>query len=232
MYPVPMHFYHLWLSGEWQHIAQWHLDHLRNSEFDGQVFVGLVGDPEVRAAARALLPWHVVAEAEVGFEDVTLRELLRVARTLPGSTPVLYAHNKGSFHNLPENRLWRLYMTEYLVDAWRSRVLDLETHDVAAWRWILKGTPDPNGNLIQNPHASGNFWWARADYLKGLPELPALTEATRIEAEWWIGSDEPCTAFASSDWPRMYFKVNLGGGASGGMRQPDRWVPNPDFYRC
>ena len=227
-----MHFYHLWLGGEWRRIADWHFCHLRDSGFSGRVLVGLVGDPETRAVARAWLPHEVAVEAGAGFEDVTLNALKHRVSTLPGDTPVLYAHSKGAFHNIPENQLWRLYMTEYLVDDWRGRVRELQEHDVSAWHWTAVGGPDPFGKPVSRAFAPGNFWWARADYLKGLPELSPLVEDTRIEAEWWVGQDTPCVKCVSGAWPKVALQVWTGGQSVGGMQQPARLIPNPDFYRC
>jgi hypothetical protein len=199
-----IHFYRLWLGGEWRRIADEHFAKLREAEFPGQVLVSLIGDPETRAAARALLPHDIAVEADTGFEDVTLRAMQQHTRNLPGSTSVLYAHNKGSFHPRPENHVWREDLTRYLVTGWRERVTELKTHDVAAWRWLLPGAHPPGKPelVISLPIAGGNFWWARADYLKGLPELPLLrTTADRMQAESWLGLDNPAVACESNEWP-------------------------------
>jgi len=201
--PDAVHFYHLWLGGEWRRIAEEHFKALRDASFPGQVLLGLVGSPEVRAAARSWLPYEIAVEADAGFEDVTINALRSVIKALSGDTAVLYAHNKGTFHQIAENHAWRRAMDDYLTVRWADRVGELQGHDVAAWHWICPGTLDPFGNPVSHAHASGNFWWARADYLKGLPELSSLTVDTRIEAEWWIGTDEPHVAYAADTWPRL-----------------------------
>jgi hypothetical protein len=200
---LPLHFYHLYLGGEWRRIAEEHFAKLRDSAFPGDILVSLIGDPETRAAARSWLPYEVVQEADTGFEDVTINVLRATVKSLHSSTPVLYTHNKGTFHQIAENHAWRRSMDDYLMCAWPERVRELQAHDVSAWHWITSGTPDPNGNPVSQAHASGNFWWARADYLKGLPQLPPLSVETRIEAEWWVGTDDPCVACASNTWPKM-----------------------------
>lgn len=163
---------------------------------------------------------------------MTVNALRHHVSVLPGDTPVLYAHNKGAFHNIPENKLWRLYMTEHLVDGWRERVCELDTHDVSAWHWTRAGSPDPFNKPLARSIAPGNFWWARADYLKALPELPSLTESTRMEAECWVGGDDPCVKYMSEAWPKVALQVWVGGGTVGGMQQPARLVYNPDFSRA
>jgi hypothetical protein len=224
--PGAVHFYHLWLGGEWRQIAEEHFAKLRQAAFPGRVLVGLVGAPDERAVARAWLRHEVLVEADTGFEDVTINALRASIRSLPGDTAVFYAHSKGAFHDSRENRGWRREMDNYLAIPWADRMRDLQGHDVAAWHWIPVGTPDPFDHPISHPHASGNFWWARADYLRGLPELPALIEDTRIEAELWIGRDSPCVSCLADTWPKITMGWHVG-GAIGGMAQPVRWVDNP-----
>lgn len=207
----PVHFYHLWRGGNWHHIAQRHDEALRDSGFPGEV---------------------QVVEVDNGFEDVTLRALRERVAALPGDTPVLYAHNKGAFHPSAENSLWRLYMTDYLIGGWRQRVEELRDHDVSAWCWLRKGTIDPHGNALVASMAAGNFWWARADYLKGLPDLPVLDGESRFLAEAWLAQDDPYPAYFSDAWPIMK-AFTMERQISGGMLQARRrFVPNPDLARC
>ncbi len=230
--PRLVHVYHCWLSGEWRRIASWHLRHLHDSGFSGQVLVSLVGTPDDRAAARDLFRREVLTEADMGFEEVTLNALRQYVRNLPGDVSVLYAHDKGALNCTPENRLWSLYLTEHLVDHWEARVRELESNDISAWSWLPADTIDPFGRPIGGPVPAGNFWWATAGYLRGLPELPPLTASTRFDAEWWVGQDSPTVACASQAWPVLNFTAWSGGGSVGGMRQPARQIPNPDFGRC
>jgi hypothetical protein len=214
-----IHFYHLWLGGAWKDIASEHLSALRRAEFPGKIKIGLVGDVSDRRAAKEMLrSWdcETVIEADAGFEEVTLRELHRHAQMLPADTPVLYAHNKGAFHNHAENKAWRHEMTDYLVRRWAERVAELGEYDVTAWRWLPEGTIDPRGNPITGPMAAGNFWWARAGYLKALPLLPEkLIVDNRHEAEVWLGICDPQAKgeVNQDSWPTV--------------QVPMRWVPNP-----
>lgn len=181
-----------------------HFRALEDAQFPGQVYVGLVGTPEDRAAARALLPVSVVvaAEADTGFEEVTLRALSHQVRQWPGRTAVLYAHAKGTFNPTNTNLLWAGTMTAYLVGGWRERVAELADHDLAVQTWLDAETTDPNGRRLGACIAAGNFWWARADYLTGLPVLPSpLTD--RYEAEGWVGQDSPAVCCESTQWPEM-----------------------------
>src|SRR6202042_221283 len=132
-----------------------------------------------------------------------------LAKALQPSTPILYAHNKGSFHpingaGVNENTPWRQNMTEYLVTNWKDRIAELDVYDITAWRWLNPGTYSIGENqqeTITHGHATGNFWWARADYLRSLPLLPVkLTEENRIEAEFWVGQHSPGVLGVTDTW--------------------------------
>jgi hypothetical protein len=215
-----IHFYHLWLGGDWKDIAGEHLSSLRRAEFPGGIQIGLVGSPNARAEAQNWLDrrWNygIADEAAEGFEEVTLHALHKLAKALSPDTPILYAHNKGAFHSHPENNAWRREMTDYLVTAWPERTAELKEYDVTAWRWLPKGTIDPFGVPTTGPMAAGNFWWARAGYVKKLPPLPpVLTEDNRHEAENWLGTCDPRAKNedGKNGWPTV--------------QVPMRWVPNP-----
>lgn len=229
--PAAVHFYHLWLGAAWQQIAREHFVALREAQFTGEVRVGLVGSAEARASARSWLgeygkQRYVVAEADTGFEELTLRALHRAVTALPGSTPVLYAHTKGAFHPSKANTQWRKEMTAYLVSAWRDRVVELSSHDISAWHWLSPGEYVSTGQVfrVQKPMAAGNFWWARADYLRGLPEPPEkLAEADRMDAETWVGQDCPHIAYLSGQWPTVTVERTLQQVVVNGIAQ-NQWV--------
>lgn len=223
-----IHFYHLWLGGAWKPIAAEHFAFLRDHGFSGSVQVGLVGSPEARLEAEAWLDrqWNygIAISADEGFEEITLNALHRFAQTVPADTPILYAHNKGAFHAVPEQRWWRQAMMEHLVGDIGRRLPELEDHDVSCWHWLPVGIVSPNGVVFQNAMAGGNFWWARAGYIRQLPPLPQLDESTRIEAEIWLEKRSPKVAAKSNDWPKvevLYKWVADGTGMAG----RGRWEP-------
>lgn len=227
-----IHFYHLWLGGGWKSIAEEHFNALRAAEFPGSVLVGLVGSAEAREEAENLLDrqwnYRIANAVDEGFEEVTLHPLHQLAKSLPSATPILYTHNKGSFHMGKgfENKPWRREMTEHLVGAYQVRVGELAAgYDVSAWRWLPAGTIDPRGDVTVTPLAAGNFWWATAGYLGKLPELPpVLTEENRILAEAWLGQGDPHAAGVCSVWPQVEVKYSWVPGGSG-MAHDGRWVP-------
>ena len=222
-----LHFYHMYLGGHWEEIVDEHFSLMRRVDFDAEVHVTLIGPPEERERAKKWLDrrwrYQVAAEADTGFEDVTMNAIWDAISCVPDDTAILYAHNKGSFHPQAENNAWRRAMNEYLIEFWKTRVVELGWNDVAAWTWLPIGEFDigrPAGpELIDTPIASGNFWWANADYLRKLPEPPTgLTEADRIEAELWLGRADPTVGAETFGWPRVFV--------------PLKWIPNPPINGC
>jgi hypothetical protein len=222
----PVHFYHLWLGGPHSRkIAEEHFEHVPDCF---TVFAGLVGTPERRADAKTWLPCKVIAEADTGFEEVTINALRSRIKTMPNDTRVFYAHNKGAFHNLPANHVWRREMMRYLFVDVQERIKELEDHDIVCWCWSPKGTKDPYGIPITDSISAGNFWGARADYLKCLPEIPPLVEDQRVQAEAWLGQDAPVVKSLMHGWPQWRMGMSVPHFINGFKQERDLWVPNPD----
>ena len=104
---------------------------------------------------------------------------------------VLYFHTKGisltkyntSQYNMPYKILmnnvsmWRDFMEDHLIDNWRKCIGVLNT--------TISDTAGVNYAEIPIKHYAGNFWWAKSDYIKKLPDITGTPE--RIIAEMWIG---------------------------------------------
>lgn len=198
----PIHFYHFFAgeSQAWRRIAGEHFTALREAEFDGPVFIGLVGHPGMRIWARNWLDsvwpgWSCVAEADYGYEQVTLTWLHDYAQDIPPDVPVLYAHTKGAWRQTPHQDFWRQCMQDTVVRDWRLCLEKLdEGYDCVGAHWLK-----PDGVKIGTPMFAGNFWWASAGYLAGLP--PVMTR-DRWDAEAWVGLDDPrAFDFVGGGWP-------------------------------
>lgn len=177
----PVAFYHVYADGAWQEPIAEYLEALRASEFPGTLHVGLVGTPEQRAAALdALGDVHVAAEADSGFEQVTLAPLYEYAQE--HEDVILYSHTKGASDPAPWKIAWRHSMTEHVIARWENALRGIEAGaDLAGAHWIDDGTP---------PHFSGNYWMASASYLRTLPPCPT---GDRMDAEFWVGQNDPST---------------------------------------
>jgi hypothetical protein len=194
----PVHYYHLFAGGNWQAIANAHFDAIDEAGFPGEVRVGLVGDWRDRWVARDMVTARgasVCAEADFGFEQVTLRVLGAEVQAMEAAAPVLYAHTKGAHHNWETQKPWREEMTDRLLRAWPARVADLRECDTTGVWWL---TPEALPSCVATPYYAGNFWWATAGYLK---TLPPVSYASRGEAEAWLGRGNPRAKWMSLEWP-------------------------------
>jgi hypothetical protein len=187
------HWFHAFLVNHWNAIMDEHFRALNTSGLANHLshmYVGAVGNELERWRLRQRLsgPVSVVAEAEVGAEQVTLTALWEAAKIHPDPdhTAVLYCHTKGvsdghqASHDVdPEfqNR-WRREMTEAVVGRWQEAVDMLETHDIVGVRWHDEPFK----------HFQGNFHWSRMDWLR---QLPAPTMWSRWEGEKFVGNGEP-----------------------------------------
>ena len=199
----PLHVYHVHVghghvSSRWEPVVEEHFRALRDAQFEGRVGVGLVGDQEKRTQAIRMLDklwpdWWILAAADEGFEQPTIDAMHRVAKDADPATPVLYCHTKGAFQDTPFNRAWRRGMTSDLVGFWQACVMSLNQYDVIGRHWLTH-EEFPKTITNGNPMFAGNFWWARAGYLAGLPPVqggePGMP-LNRYKAEDWIGQGNP-----------------------------------------
>ena len=177
------HYYHLYADGLWQQPLADHLAMLDSAELPRRMRVGLVGSPERREAARACLGnGLVVAEADEGYEQVTLRAVRAYAQAHDGA--VLYAHTKGAAKVGEFNDRWRRSMEKRVVGGWRENLAALADVDAVGCHWLTEAKYKPQ---IRLPIFGGNFWMARCDYVATLPE-PAGEPG---DAETWIGLGNP-----------------------------------------
>jgi hypothetical protein len=187
------HFYHVYAGGAWAPAVTEHAHMLEAAGFPAQPLVGVTGPAQDRSRFCDWAEdcgWKIVAEADEGFEQLTLNALRAWLATVNGRASVLYAHTKGASTDLGGfNSRWRQEMTLRLAGEWRTCVQLLEHHDAVGCCWKNKGEfPQLLSTFAGSGIFAGNFWWATDRYLRRLPE-PG--EATRHDAEAWIGLGEP-----------------------------------------
>lgn len=195
-------FFHIWADGAWKLPMAEHLVTCKNAGFPATTHYGIVGSAENRAKVREWLkardtgPWRVCAEADEGWEAVTLDVLHEFALTA-GDCALLYLHDKGSYTNHPINHSWRGDAEQKLAAEWRHRVRDLETHDGVGLHWLTPGEFGFRGCV--KPFFGGNFWWATAEYVRS---LPPVDKTDRFAAETWIGQGKGARMLGlRSGWP-------------------------------
>jgi hypothetical protein len=189
--PFPVaHFDHVYAYGDWAPATYQHLAALEAGQFDGRVFLGVVGDRASRL--DAIEPWtrsplvgtlapSVAAEATAGSEAVSIDALRRYALNTDGA--IMYAHTKGAFVNDLYRAHWRESMTRHVVAHWRENLTALHDYDAIGCHWL---TPEQHG--VDGPFFGGNFWIARCDYVR---TLPPCGRVSRFDAERWLGLNQP-----------------------------------------
>jgi len=180
------HFYHVFADGRWEDAVLNHFGLLYTSGLMGElddVLVGVVGSAENRERVRRKVPGDVVAQAESGWEQVTLTPLHEYAKV--NDANILYAHTKGASKSNRISERWRESMTHDTVTRWRECVDALEVSDAAGSFWFLSDDPLHRDH---NHFFAGNFWWATSTYVAG---LPAVKVENRFQAEGWVGLNEP-----------------------------------------
>lgn len=185
------HWYHVFANGLWQGPLTEHIQALNESglmdvlDFIG---VGIVGTDANRAHVKRILPsnFQVVAEAGVGFEQVTHTALVAGLTELEQPSKILYCHTKGAANHRHDQDNWRKEMTQGVVHHWQECVDLLNQYDAVGCRWR------------RSPwrHYSGTFWWATSSYLS---TLSPISYVFRDDAESWIGQSDTGGTHAEID---------------------------------
>ena len=142
------------------------------------------------------------------FEGQTLHQLHQ--HCLKNDGYVFYFHSKGtssySTHIPYGVKDWRHYMQYFNVEKWEDCVKKLEEgYDCVGVNWIrradLAGDVPSEGKRYIGNHFAGNFWWARNEYIRTLPDPLKIDEYVHISSmmdffktyryafELWIGDE-------------------------------------------
>jgi hypothetical protein len=160
------------------------------------MYLGVVGSAVARAEVAHRLPGVIVAEAESGWEQVTLEALRRFVEDFDGH--VFYAHTKGAWSQTPLAVRWREMMTEETVGGWEKCVRALERAEVAGPFWLRSSEPE---HALHDHFFAGNFWWARSEYLR---TLGPVRTSSRFDAEGWVGLGRPSVVDVTVGLPRPW----------------------------
>jgi hypothetical protein len=143
----------------------------------------VTGDPRwiqvclgiLHAAGKSFVIGAIVPN-DTKYERTTLETM---HRCVGPEDQVLYIHTKGVTRvGSPNITHWRTFLEYHLMTRADECIEALKTHDIVGVNW--KTEPQP--------HFSGNMWWARGDYVLGLPRTigPAYNDP-----EFWIGLGSP-----------------------------------------
>lgn len=180
----PLHVvYHVAAMNDWQNVVIEQLKMLREVGLT-DILVTFVGDG---------LEWFFDAARAYGI-TVNLRRyspnvshyetfamLLIEQLAKESDTPIMYFHTKGV--SVPPDagkRKWRKLMEKYVIRKWKENLKLLESHDVVGVDWLH----------CDHPHFVGNFWMARADWIRRLEPFVTFhhnLRLVRFSCEFWIG---------------------------------------------
>lgn len=136
------------------------------------------------------------------YEGQTLEKLHEYC--LYNDAYVLYIHSKGITNSTLQTYLWMKALNHYCIEKWRT---------------ILKCFQDPAIDIVGLADEksgvnciSGNFWWARSDYIKMLPP-PIDSSKYQTDKEKFPG--EKYYRWTFEDWyqlnkPRVHHIHNTG----------------------
>ena len=191
-------FYHVYCTGYWEDLYKEQLQKLIDSKLIENaklIYISVIGNSYEYSVARSLVTQYPNVTIELNpannYEYTTLRQLKRYCDI--NDAFVLYMHTKGVSANERTNEnqtAWREFMEYFNIENWNNCVEMLaEGYDCCGVNWW---------GDHENPHFSGNFWWASSDYIKKLqlPLSPSILSKldgsfNRVYYEFWVGKAKP-----------------------------------------
>lgn len=209
-------FYHIWSPANtdlWKFIVDEQLKRLYLNNLNEFIDIYCtISGPQAKLIEKyvSLYEWVKiidVSEIDTEFEGFTLKNLYEYAVKNQNAQAVMYFHTKGISHLSGQSNLckipgidldrmfksvnsWRHQLEWGVIDNWKEAINKLNSHHVVGVNYSKKPWP----------HMSGNFWWARADYIRTLNH-PILTKYSydsndfgdieRMKHEKWIGTQNP-----------------------------------------
>jgi len=212
-------FMHIGVLGNYEQILADQMQTLKDTDLlsaTSVIFAGISGQkielpPELKFAVHN----PILEEGEVE----TIRYIHNMRKELVGSK-IWYIHTKGAkWHPQDYNVLcaesWRKYMEHFVLFKWQNCVKTLDEYDVCGVEWdYIKNDPQQSlaPDEISMGRFSGNFWWARGDYLSKIKKpFPSVRpySSIRHNAEFYLGRDNPKVFDFTSNLPIRCFHGNL-----------------------
>lgn len=195
---IPIVVYHVAAMGDWQDVVREQLRLIRDVGLGAEVRCTHVGGglDWLLAEAKACDVNLVIVRSDPNtdhYETFAILEIERLARVENTDRNILYMHTKGvSAPGHAGKHSWRRAMEEYVVRLWRRNVETLgdgSGYDAIGLNW----------QQHSQQHFSGNFWIARPDWIRRLPDFVTYHHAlqcVRYSCEFWIGAMEWCRAYS------------------------------------
>jgi len=111
---------------------------------------------------------------------------------------IMYFHTKGVATTYLYITKWRYYLEYFIIHRWKDCIQALNEYDIAGTEYmpysVLVNRDTGEYDPEENPHYSGNFWWANSSYISQLdPNYLYLEDKgwIRFRSEFWIGTKQP-----------------------------------------
>lgn len=163
-----------------------------------ELHVGINGGKESEALQWATIPEKanvVYHGLDSRSENLTIAMIEKWLKENDGEAYILYAHSKGASHPVGDQMRdnWRGCMMRHLIYGWQNCVADLDRgYDAVGCHWMEPPATPPTQYIF-----AGNFWWAKASFLRTLPSIYERARIkmsgigaleSRYESEVWIGN--------------------------------------------
>jgi hypothetical protein len=148
-------------------------------------------------------PWVTILEirdinANI-FEGLTLKYLHDASQK--EDFLALYIHTKGITTASETVLAWKQLLNHYHINQWPQAIRLLDDYQVVGMQ---------DAHSVNHPIVSGNFFWARSDYIRGLVE-PLDTRTYTHEQQLWPGNHAYRYGFELwilSQNPQVYYWVD------------------------
>jgi len=208
-------YWHICILNNWMDIVRDQAAHLEAKlDYFDEIRICVLGDENAIPLIMDLLSGKVILrghDTEINkFEAFTLEALLEDAKK--EDFKCIYLHNKGTTQqgNKCANNVnrWRKMMEFFLIDNCEKCIPLLEYYDTLGCNLLDKGNISGEtvrfADEIHSLHYSGNFWWARSDYISRLPPFPVGLEMDKNNNYWicerWVLQQAPnirlCTLYS------------------------------------
>ena len=138
----------------------------------------------------------IIVRKDIGYEGVTTTALKEFCDIQTEKSLIMYIHTRGI--SQPENSPsedWTLMMEYFVIEKWKQSIQILNDKYTAGCElWAHTHRIYPSDFIY---HYSGNFWWARSDYIK-LLEFPVCYDKNTSVA--MILGPHAVNCIESEDW--------------------------------
>ena len=189
-------FYHVCMMNNYMEVVREQVAELLNSglyDASQEIKVVLAGEKKDEDMVRKFLsdyPKFIISEVASikAYEFPTIR-LCKLHSDTDQKYFYYYIHTKGvSFPNHKGGKYWRDYMMWYNVNQWQQCVDKLkEGYETCGCKLVENHRAFPK-------HYSGNFWWAKSEYIQRCPPVDSLDYNDRYQAEFWSCMGSPNSA--------------------------------------